>query len=213
MADVKKVLLNEEEGLEAILGILEGSKVKTGAPVQEIKKEVTPAPVGTVYEHGMAISVNGKKTTTGPKKATSKKGGAAKDDKGKDALKEIYTAVVAASYKEHFNHSTEGLIIRQEEADYALKVSKSKEFKFDPTEEGFEVEKDFTVRGKAKNSAPGISKAILAALEASDIKFTLISAKASGIILHMMGGEYTIKISKKRDRVGFEAEKGAAYEK
>jgi hypothetical protein len=28
-----------------------------------------------------------------------------------------------------------------------------------------------------------------------------------------MGGEYTIKISKKRDRVGFEAEKGAAYEK
>lgn len=167
----------------------------------------------TVYEHGSAIVIDGKKVAKGY--VAKKKGGAKgpKNDAGKDALRAVYEAPIKAIAPESFNHSSEGLVIRESEADYTFKISKAKENKYDPTAEDFEVDKDFTVRGKAKNSAPKYAKVILAALEKSEIKFTLISARASGIILHMDGAEYTIKISKKRDRVGFEAEKGAAYEK
>lgn len=213
----KKVVMTEQEGIDALMNILEGVQTKTAAPLVSVKKDAPAAPKETVYEHGMVIVKDGKKTTVGPKKSTGRKGGSAKEDKGREELKAIYTKTIADSPiygPGHFIHSSEGVIVRMLEADYSIKVSKSKEKKYDPTEEDFEVEKDFSVRGKAKNTAPAIAKAILAALESPDtgVDFTLISAKASGIIVHYLDGEYTIKISKKRERVGFEAEKGAAYE-
>lgn len=208
--------LTVAEGMMELMAILGDAPVKANKEVAAKEEVFTPvanvvkvsAPVACVYENGHLIEINGKKTAVGPKKK-GKRGGVAKNDPGKDALKEVY--VKAFECGNVFTHSTEGFIIRESEADYAIKVSKAKAPKYDPTEEDFAVEKDFAVRGKAKNSAPRIAKCLLTALEGSDLKFELISARASGIIVHMNGGEYTIKIAKKRDRVGFEAEKAAAY--
>ena len=109
-----------------------------------------------------------------------------------------------------FNHDTDYVLGRIDRAWIENKRGKA-EVTFDDDEE-FEVVKDFTVRGKVKNSAPGIAKAILAALDEEEgFSYDLCVARASGITLQIAEGEYTIKISKKRERVGFEAEKASAY--
>lgn len=175
---------------------------------------------GTVYDRGIVISVDGKSVFTGNKKKG--KGGAKgpKEDAGRDMIKDIYTDCIkenAAFGPSCFVHSSEGLIVRMTEADYSIKVSKSKENKIDMSEAGFIAEKDFSTRGKAQNSASAIAKALYNRFEneISNLKmeFAIVSAKASGIMLQGALGEYTVKISKKRDRVGFEAERASSYEK
>lgn len=215
-----KQTLSVVDGMMELMAILGEAELKSDVketPKEEVKVEAPKkkeAPVEeVVYEHGMIIKRNGKSVTTGPKKG---RGGsrAAKNDAGKIALKEVFEPALtghAVYGAKAFQHSTEGLVIRMNESDYSVKITKAKTAKYDVEAADFEVEKDFSVRGKAKNSAPGIAKAILEALEASDVEFTLAVAKASGIVLHLTQGEYTIKISKKRDRVGFEAEKGSVY--
>lgn len=161
---------------------------------------------GATYMHGQVRPETPKKS-----KSTGKGRGSAAADVGRNKLKAFYTKLIqenAELGKEWFEHSTEGLVIRRPEADYALKIVKSKAVKFDPAEEGFELEKDFSVRGKAKNSAPGIANLIYCELENEiqngNFKMKIVNVKASGIVVHFMGGEYTIKIAKKRDRVGFQ---------
>ena len=220
-ADMVEESTNTAEMEEIYKSILEkrakqNSAKKVAAAPKKAKEETAPkakeAPM-VVYENGIAIQVNGKKTTTGPKRKGGKRG--SKNDKGRDKLKDIFIPALEghATYgKETFEHSAEGFVIRMFEADYAIKVSKSKTSKFDINDEEFEVVKDFTVRGKVKNSAPGIAKAILAALDEEEgFSYDLCVARASGITLQIAEGEYTIKISKKRERVGFEAEKASAY--
>jgi len=172
------------------------------------------------YEHGAVIEINGKSTVSGPKKKGKAGARGPKDDRGRDSIKDIFVPLLmghAVLGKDAFHHSSEGLVIRMEEADYAIKVSRSKVFKIDATEEGFVAERDFSTRGKAKNSAAAIAKLLYTEFESeignANFKFVVVSAKASGIMLQGPQGEYTVKISKKRARVGFEAEKGAAYEK
>ena len=204
-----KKVLTVAEGINELMAILGEAPVKeVAAPVVE-NKSIVDEPVACTYENGHLVAVNGKSTAVGPKRKRVGSRGP-KNDPGKDLLKSIYTKEFETA-SNVFTHSTEGLVIREEESDYAVKVSKAKTPKFDPSDDDFEVEKDFTVRGKAKNSAPRIAKCLLGSLERSDVKFELISARASGIVLHMDGNEYTIKIAKKRDRVGFEAEKAASY--
>lgn len=171
---------------------------------------------GATYMHGQvrpAATENAKAAASTPKKSksTGKGRSSAAADVGRNKLKAFYTKLIqenAELGKDCFEHSTEGLVIRRPEADYALKIVKSKAMKFDPSEEGFELEKDFSVRGKAKNSAPGIANLIYCELENEiqngNFKMKIVNVKASGIVVHFMGGEYTIKISKKRDRVGYQ---------
>ena len=172
------------------------------------------------YERGMLVAINGKPTATGSKKKGKAGARGPKDDRGRDSIKDIFVPLLmghAVLGKDAFHHSAEGLVIRMEEADYAIKVSRSKEFKIDATEKGFVAERDFSTRGKAKNSAAAIAKLLFTEFESeignANFNFVVVSAKASGIVLQGAQGEYTVKISKKRARVGFEAEKGAAYDK
>jgi hypothetical protein len=215
MKNTQKVVISAEKALEDIMAIIEG----TGSPTVKEKKVDKPVEKKTaaptiVYENGRAVEVNGKKTTTGPKKKGGKR--APKNDPGREKLKSLVKDAISSTFSSNsniFEHSSEGLVISMSEADYTIKVSKSKEAKYNVKDPDFKVEKDFTTRGKAVNRAPGIAKAIIAALinPNTNIPHDLCVAKSSGITLQIEEGEYTIKISKKRDRVGFEAEKAAAY--
>lgn len=200
---------------KAIAGFVDGAYVREVHEEEEVVAEK-----GTLIERGMITAVDGKSLFTGSKKKG--KGGAKgpKADAARDAIKAIYTAAVtghAVLGKGMFTHSTEGLIIRLEEADYAIKISRSNEPKIDATEKGFTPERDFSTRGKAKNSAAAIAKMLFTEFENQisnlEFGFAIVSAKASGIVLQGAAGEYTVKISKKRDRVGFEAERASSYEK
>lgn len=183
---------------------------KTVKEVDVIKVE--PKAQNCEYVHGQLVAVNGEKVAKGytPKsKRTSSGARVPKNDPVKDAIKTIFTNCIkghAVFGKDCFNHTSEGLIVRMPEADYSIKITHSKEMKYDETQ-GFEC--DYTVRGKAKNSAPAIAKALFNEL---NLSYVVVSVKASGIIIHREGQEYTVKISKKRDRVGFEAEKAQAFE-
>jgi hypothetical protein len=200
--------LSMEEGIEALLAIFD----KATKPVvkQEPVKKAAPVKEFT-YQGGELIEIDGKKLATGKKKRVGARG--PKNDAGKDALKEIFEPVVEILAKSVFTHSKEGLVARETEADYTFKVTKAKAPKYEALAEGETMSKDFSVRGKEKNSAPKFAKGILAALEKSEAEMSIIEARCSGIVLHMDGDEFTIKISKKRARVGFEAERGEAYEK
>lgn len=204
----KRMEMSVEDGVEALLAIFD----KATKPVvkQEPVKKAAPCKEFT-YQGGELIEIDGKKLATGKKKRGGARG--PKNDAGKDLLKEIFEPVIEILAKEYFTHSSEGLVARETEADYTFKVTKSKAPKYEALAEGEKMSKDFSVRGQAKNSAPKFAKAILAALEKSETEMSIIEARCSGITLHMDKEEYTIKISKKRARVGFEAEKGAAYDK
>lgn len=188
---------------------------------RSIGKAIPAGAKEVVWENGQVVEVDGKKLATGYKPKRTGGGGSAKEDAGKDLLKAVYIPALKAHKTfgaKCFEHTSEGFIIRMEEADYSIKLTKSKEMKIDTAAEDFEVERDFSVRGKAKNTAPAIAQHLCSILETeiqnrkSEFNFKIVSARASGIVLHHTLGEYTIKISKKRDRVGFEGEKAAAYE-
>ena len=271
MSKVAKMTI--AEGMAALMDIIGDAEIKTSptaasktssvvastpkaSPAKEVVKKVGPT---VVYEGNSIIEVDGKKVTTGPRKRgrTGARGG--KDDAGKNILRPIYVAAVeefAAEgvQKKVFQHSTEGMIVRLEEADYSIKITKSINPKFDAVE--VNAEADFSTRGKVKNSAGAIARKIYSAIAAaqeeeeegkakeervegkakeegrgnltvsatatlkanskakakSDFDFKIVNAKASGIVVQGALGEYTIKISKKRERVGFEAEKAVAFE-
>ena len=232
----KVAKMSVAEGIVALMDIIGGAEYKTtevaATPkAKTTKKATVEKKVGltVVYEHGKAIEVDGKKIATGPKKRGKTGARARKDDAGKNILRPVYEAAVEAfasegAKKPVFQHSTEGMVIRLEEADYTVKVTKSVTAKFDAVEDNIDVSKaDFSTRGKAKNSAGAIARKIyFAIIDAqivenengkSDFDFKIVNAKASGIVVQGALGEYTIKISKKRDRVGFEAEKAVAFEK
>ena len=150
----------------------------------------------------------------------SRKGGGARKDEGRDfvidfAHEALSTPLAKAklAYTAEFKHSKEGHVYRCDEADYGIRVSKSKEAKFDVSEEGFKPELSYITRGKVKHQGGTIARLLVSAVDQAsvDLGITLADAKASGVVVHFKGGEYTIKISKKRDRVGFEAERGDAY--
>lgn len=165
---------------------------------------------------GQLLEVDGKKIATGKKK---RGGGGSRSDAGRDAVTEFVLDTLATQdvakklgCEVMFKSTKEGLVMRAEEADYAVKVSKSKEAKFDPTEEGFEAEVSLVTRGKAKHQGASIARILQAALLKSKIENEICEVKASGIVIQYAGGEYTLKISKKRDRVAMENEKGDAYQ-
>lgn len=231
------------EGMVALMDILGGADVKAvevkdkSAVAKKVDKVVVEEAPAAVYQGNQLIELNGKKVTVGTKKKgkTGARGG--KDDAGKNILRAVYTAAVyeyasEGVQKRVFQHSTEGMVVSLEEADYAVKITKSVEAKFDAVDVNIDAsDADFSTRGKAKNSAGAIAKKIyfsiisaqmeenLSTLLAengkakSDFDFKIVSAKASGVVVQGSLGEYTIKISKKRSRVGFEAEKVLAFEK
>lgn len=253
MSKVAKMTI--AEGVAALMDIIGDAEIKVADTPKTSSPKTSPTAkkVGPtiVYEGNSIIEVDGKKVTTGPRKRgrTGARGG--KDDAGKNILRPIYVTAVeefAAEgvQKKVFQHSTEGMIVRLEEADYSIKITKSINPKFDAVE--VNAEADFSTRGKAKNSAGAIARKIYSAIAAaqeegkakeervegeakeegrgnltasatlkakanSDFDFKIVNAKASGIVVQGALGEYTIKISKKRERVGFEAEKAVAFEK
>ena len=233
------------EGMVALMEILGNADVKTVEKPKTKAKVDKPAVVvkkvgpTVIYEGNRAIEIDGKKVTTGPKKKGKTGARASKDDAGKNLLRPVYVAAIEefaseGAKKPVFQHSTEGMVVRLEEADYAVKITKSVTPKFDKVEVNIDAsDVDFTTRGKAKNSAGAIAKKIYFSIISaqmeenlstplaengnskakSDFDFKIVSAKASGVVVQGSLGEYTIKISKKRDRVGFEAEKAVAFEK
>ena len=234
----KVAKMSVAEGIVTIMDIIGDAEFKTDDTMAASKeKEKTKERAATeeesgsvfVYEHNRIVEVDGKKVTTGPKKRGKTGARAKKDDAGKNVLRPIYVAAVEAfaaegTKKSVFQHSTEGMVIRLEEADYTVKITKSVTPKFDAVDTNIDAsDVDFSTRGKAKNSAGTIARKIYFAIidaqmvenenEKSNFDFKIVNAKASGIVVQGALGEYTIKISKKRDRVGFEAEKAAAFEK
>lgn len=234
----KVAKMSVAEGIVALMDILGDAEIKTTPKARPAKEEVVKKAGPTVvYEGNRAVEVDGKKVTTGPKKRgkTGARGG--KDDAGKNILRPIYVAAVEefaseGAKKPVFQHSTEGMVVRLEEADYTVKITKSVTPKFDMVEVNIDAsDADFTTRGKVKNSAGAIARKVYFAIIAaqfsdqwttalsenengkSNFDFKIVSAKASGIVVRGSLGEYTIKISKKRVRVGFEAEKAVAFEK
>lgn len=232
------------EGMAALMDIIGDAEMKTtAAPKTSPAKEEVAKKVGPtiVYEGNRAVEIDGKKVTVGPKKRgkTGARGG--KDDAGKNVLRPIYVAAVEefaaeGAKKPVFQHSTEGMVVRLEEADYTVKIVKSVTPKFDEVDVNIDAsDADFSTRGKAKNSAGAIARKIYFAILAaqmeegesssaalsengnsnskSDFDFKIVNAKASGIVVQGALGEYTIKISKKRERCGFEAEKADVYGK
>ena len=241
---MKKVAkMSVAEGMVALMDILGNADVKTVEKPKTKAKVDKPAVVEkkvgptVIYEGNRAIEVDGKKVTTGPKKKGKTGARAGKDDAGKNLLRPVYVAAIEefaseGAKKPVFQHSTEGMVVRLEEADYAVKITKSVTPKFDKVEVNIDAsDVDFTTRGKAKNSAGAIAKKIYFSIISaqmeenlsilldenekakSNFDFKIVNAKASGVVVQSSLGEYTIKISKKRDRVGFEAEKAVAFEK
>ena len=112
------------------------SNVETPTPIKATKIE--PKPVDVVYGHSGAIQVGDKKVHTGPKKKGKGGSRAVKNDPVKDTLKDIYTSVIEGNEmynKATFNHTTEGFVIRMTEADYTIKITKSKTNKFELEED------------------------------------------------------------------------------
>ncbi len=208
----------------------------------EAKKEVAPAapkkkfrlPNGQFIEgyeatwggNGELLSVDGVSMTMTPeerkraKRGGNRKGGGARKDEGRDfiaefAMEALSTALAKAKleYTECFAHSKEGRVYRCDEADYGIRVSKSKEAKFDVEEEGFAAEVSYLTRGKAKHQGGTFARLLVRAIEVApaDLDMTLAEAKASGVVVHFKGAEYCIKIAKKRERCGFEAERADAF--
>ena len=241
---MKKVAkMSVAEGMVALMDILGNADVKTAekpkAKAKVDKPAVVEKKVGptVIYEGNRAIEVDGKKITTGPKKKGKTGARAGKDDTGKNILRPIYVAAVEefaseGAKKPVFQHSTEGMVVRLEEADYTVKITKSVTPKFDMAKVNIDTsDVDFSTRGKAKNSAGAIARKVYFAIitaqfsdqwttllsenenSKSNFDFKIVNAKASGVVVRGSLGEYTIKVSKKRDRVGFEAEKAVAFEK
>ena len=180
------------------------------------EKELAPGP-SVVYEHGHMVEVDGKKLAKGCSPKKGKTVGGKRIDATRDAIKVLYAKAIKESPLgiKAFQHSTEGLIVRLEEADYAIKITRSKEFKIDVTDPDFLVEKDYTVRGKTKNSTAAIARLLEKTFAESG--YRAVDVRATAITLHVHNTEegqtveYVVKISKKRERVGFEAESCEAY--
>lgn len=169
---------------------------------------------------GVRIAMTAEERKKAKRDNGSRKGGGARKDEGREFLidfahEALSTPLAKAklAYTADFKHSKEGHVYRCDEADYGIRVSKSKEAKFDVSEEGFKPEVSYITRGKAKHSGGTIARLIVHAVEhtSADIDIVIAEAKASGVIVHFNGAEYTIKIAKKRERCGFEAERSDAY--
>lgn len=199
-----------EQGLEAIMGIIEGAEVK--APkVEEVIKE-------TVYDgQGHVISVDGKKATTGYVKG-AKRVKTPKDSIRQDLMDAVETLLSKSKAFEGKvgKNSTDGIVVRMEDADYCVKVAGHTKREFENREADFVAEKSYITRGKAVNHAPAIAKVIVAefgnqnpcaSFAGFEIEglFTLLEAKAAGVKFEIqkpnMVAEFTFKITKKRARV------------
>lgn len=207
-----KKVLSMEEGLAAIMAIIDGEETAT-----PIKQEVEASTKETVYDgYGTAISVNGKPTVTGKKTRRTGRVATPRDNKRADLLDAVEVILNrATAFKGKLGRNKqEGLVIRMEDADYTIKVQGHKECGFAPTVEGFKADRSFATRGKnVVNHSSGISKYLVSEIENqnlkpdSDSQVFLCEAKASGIriqIQNLKGEEAfecTIKITKKNARV------------
>ena len=202
------------------------------APVETATKKKFRLPNGQYIEgysatwggNGELLEVDGVKMTLTEeerkknRRKGSRKGGSPRNDEGRAfvtafALEALSTTLAKAklAYTSDFAHTKEGRVYRCDEADYGVRVSRSKEAKFDISEEDFEAEISYVTRGKAKHAGGTIARLLVTAADKTSGGVVVAEAKASGVVVHFAGAEYTIKISKKRDRVGFEAERADAF--
>lgn len=215
-----KITMSEQEGLEAIMAILEGSPdvvpVNAMAPKNEIT-EPKQAPKDVTYDgRGHIVEIDGKTTVVGPTKKKAKRvkntNDLAKDDLMTAA--EIVLHRVPAFKNKLGKSKQEGLIIRMSDADYTVKVTGHAKREFENREENFTPEVVYTTRGKTENHAPAIAKLLVNEIEnensifktENQISLTLLEAKASGVRLEaeLADGqkvEFSFKITKKRARV------------
>lgn len=162
---------------------------------------------------GHITKVNGKSTASGPTKKGTRGPSTAKDKTRAAMLEGINVVVsrVKAFEKKTRTHRTEGLVISLADADYTIKVQGHTKCEY-TIEEGFKAEKNFLTRGQGPNHSSLIAKLLVSEIENENLKTLLgfeneihvVNAKASGVRIQTGGQEYTIKISKKRARVGYD---------
>lgn len=218
----KPVLLTAEEGLDAIMAILEGApEIEAVAipPKNEIQEPKIQPKEMTYDGHGHVIAVNGKSTTVGASKKRAKRVKSLVD-LAKEDLMDTAEVVInrSAAFKGKVGrNSQEGIVVRMSDADYTVKVMGHAKREFEEREEGFVPEKSYATRGTAENHSSAIAKLLVAEIENENSIFknenqnslTLLEAKASAIRLEIVGSdrqaaEFSFKITKKRARIVIE---------
>ena len=199
MMNIKDKDFDMDKAVEMIMAIID--EEPAAKPISE-----------TVYDgQGHVLSVDGVKVAKGKKRkvrASSKKGGT-RDDLN-DAV-EVALNRMAAFAGKVFRNTTDGIVVRMADADYAVKAGGHSTCEFDITEEGFKPEMNFMTRGKAVNHSSAIAKALVDEIQnrnsecsfsnfENEKSISICMAKASGIRVQIAGEEFTIKISKKRSR-------------
>ncbi|MEG2018478.1 MAG: hypothetical protein RR128_08475 [Clostridium sp.] len=200
--------LTVEQGVEAIMAILDGAKTIGEAKVgfTQIVKEAPEV----VYEHGQAIVVDGKKVAKGYKKG-AKRVKTPKDNLRADLLDgaEVVINRIAAFTGKTGRNSVEGVVIRLDDADYTIKCTGHAKAEYADREEGFVATKNFITRGKDVNHSSAIAKVLVSEIEnrisecsfGIEKPFTLLAATASTIRFAVEDMEFSFKVTKKRSRI------------
>ena len=203
MMNIKDKDFDMDKAVEMIMAIID--EEPAAKPISKVVSE-------TVYDgQGHTISVNGVSVAKGKKRkvrASSKKG-STRDDLN-DAV-EVALNRMAAFTGKVFRNTTDGIVVRMADADYAVKAGGHATCEFDVNEEGFKPEMNFMTRGKAVNHSSAIAKALVDEIQnrnsecsfsnfENEKSISICVAKASGIRVQIAGEEFTIKISKKRSR-------------
>lgn len=162
----------------------------------------------TIYDgQGHTIAINGVEVAKGHKrrKVTTRLVDVFRHD--------LLNALEAHSLKPYSKtqNRVEGLILRFPDADYTVKVSGHAKREYT---EPFTLEKSYTTPGKTINHSSAIAKDIVNYLETNfqndfqNSKMKILNIKASTIRISYMASnskienEFSIKITKKRSRVG-----------
>lgn len=197
-----------DKAIEDVLAII-GSK---GTKIESTRAKEQPVGQMITYDgYGTVIEIDGVKTH----KATKKKRARVKTPKDgtREALNEAveeFLKKTAAFEGKVYHNTKDGIVVRMADADYAVKASGHSTCEYDPTAEGFKASKSFATRGTAVNHASAIAKMITEQFEnefskpfsefKNENRILLCEAKASGIRVQINGNEFTVKISKKRER-------------
>ena len=196
---------NVQEGMDAIMNILEGAE-----PIAAL------VPV-TVYDgRGHVASVNGKNVVTGYNK------GQKRIKTPKDELRALFldAAQVLLNREVSFagkvgRNSTEGVIVKMADADYAVKCTGHAKPEYKEREKNFIATKNFMTRGKVPNHASKVAKVLVSEIEngfsksvfenKSGYSVILLAASASvvrfGVTSLGLYTELSFKVTKKQARI------------
>lgn len=204
---VKNNNFDMDLAVEALLRAVNKEKTVNTKKKEEATKEV-------VYDgYGTIIEIDGVKTHNRNKRTRRTKG---KNDIIREVLMEECEAIlqkISVFENKIFFSKKDGMIIRLSDADYSVKVMGHSKKEFDITSPEFKPTKSFVTRGKTINHSSLISKSLVDELglgegtgnivldkNKGETNVFLCEAKASGIRVNIEENEFTIKISKKRDR-------------